>query len=126
MQGNITEAVATLIAMVEQQQFLEAIERFYAEDATMQENSTPPRIGLQALLDGERYALAHRLKDIHVCKAVSHVLSGDRAAINWVFEYTDYEGNRCRLDEIAYQLWKDGKIVEERFFYNPSEIRQGS
>lgn len=124
MESNpVKESVVILIKMVEAQQFLEAIEKFYAEGATMQENSGPLRVGLQALLDGERYALAHRLKDIHVSKATSFVVSGNRAAINWVFEYTDYDGNSCRLDEVAYQLWQDGKIVEERFFYNPGEVR---
>lgn len=114
------EAVAALVAMVENRQFLEAIERFYAEHATMQENNAPPRVGLPALLEGERYALANRLKEIHECRAASYVVDGDRAAINWVFEYTDYEGARHRLDEIAYQRWENGKIVQERFFYGQS------
>lgn len=106
--------------MVEAQEFLEAIARFYAEDATMQENNMEPRAGLQTLLEGERRALATRLKEIHVCRADSVLVDGDRAAINWVFEYTDYEGNRLRLDEIAYQVWENGKIVRERFYYDPA------
>ena len=112
LKGN----VAALITMVEGQQHLKAIERFYAEDATMQENNGVPRVGLQALLDWERYSLLHWFKVIHVCKAKSVVIEGDRVAINWLFEYTDYEDHSCRLDEVAYQLWKDGKIIEERFF----------
>jgi hypothetical protein len=26
------------------------------------------------------------------------------------------------LDEIAYQQWQDGKIVRERFYYDPKQI----
>lgn len=114
---QIRQAVEELIQMVEDQRFLEAIAKFYAEDATMQENSSEPRVGLPALLENEEQALATRLKDFHICGADSYIVDGDRAAINWVFEYTDYEGKRHRLDEIAYQLWRDGKIVKERFFY---------
>lgn len=39
------ERVMALVAMVEQGRFVEAIEEFYAEDATMQENNAPPRGG---------------------------------------------------------------------------------
>jgi len=38
------ERVQRLIAMAEQGKFLEAIEEFYAENATMQENGLPPRV----------------------------------------------------------------------------------
>jgi len=120
---DIRESVETLIAMVERQEFLEAIARFYAEHATMQENNDPPRVGLEALLEGERYALANRLRDIHVSRAASYVVDGNRAAINWEFEYTNYQDERLRLNEIAYQLWEDGKIVQERHFYDPARIR---
>jgi len=99
--------------------FLEAIEKFYAEDASMRENNQPPRVGLPALLENERRALAYmaQLKT----RVESQVVEGDRAAIHWIFEFTDPQGNRRRLDEIAYQFWRDGKIAEERFFYDPAQ-----
>jgi len=46
-----------LIAMAQQGKFLEAIQEFYAEDATMQENNQSPRVGLAALLENERRVL---------------------------------------------------------------------
>jgi ketosteroid isomerase-like protein len=48
------------------------------------------------------------------------VADGDRAAIHWVFDFTGTGGKRLRLDQIAYQTWKDGKIVHERFYYDPT------
>jgi hypothetical protein len=36
------ERVAALVAMVEQGRYAEAIEAFYTEGATMQENGAPP------------------------------------------------------------------------------------
>src|SRR5271168_4987831 len=113
------EKVKQLISMAVAGQFLEAIEKFYSDGASMQENNGPPRLGLTALLENERRALAF-MSQLRTT-AVSHVVEGDRAAINWIFEFTDPQGNRRRLDEIAYQLWRDGKIVEERFFYDPAQ-----
>ncbi|HME06158.1 MAG TPA: hypothetical protein VKG25_03875 [Bryobacteraceae bacterium] len=34
---------------------------------------------------------------------MSHIVDGDRAAIDWIFEFTDPQGVRRRLDEIAAQ-----------------------
>jgi len=105
-----------LIAMAQQGKFLEAIQEFYAEDATMQENNQPPRVGLAALLENERRVLAS-LKEIRVNRADSFIVDGDRAAINWVYHFIDSQGRELRRNELAYQIWRDGKIVCERFFY---------
>jgi len=113
------ENVKQLIAMAVDGKFLEAIEKFYSDGASMQENNGPPRVGLTALLENERRALTY-MSQLRTT-AVSQVVEGDRAAINWIFEFTDPQGNRRRLEEMAYQLWREGKIVEERFFYDPAQ-----
>jgi hypothetical protein len=110
------QRVEMLIAMAEQGKFLEAIQEFYAEDATMQENTQPPRVGLAALLENERRVLAS-LKEIRVNRADSFIVDGDRAAINWVYHFIDSQGRELRRNELAYQVWRDGEIVCERFFY---------
>jgi ketosteroid isomerase-like protein len=118
---SVRENVEKLVALVQRGEFLEAIETFYAADATMQENtSQPPRVGLQALLAGERKAL-ERFKILHAHHAASYVVDGNRAAINWIFEVTEQSGIRYILDEIAYQEWQDGKIIRERFYYDPAQ-----
>jgi hypothetical protein len=117
---SIRANVEQLIHLAESGEFLTAIETFYAPHATMQENNQPPRVGLPALLENERQALK-RFKHIHHNKAVSFVVDGDRAAINWVFEFSLEDGRRIRLDEVAYQEWQDGKIIREKFYYDPAQ-----
>jgi ketosteroid isomerase-like protein len=117
---STSEGIKALIALVEQGKFLEALERFYAPNATMQENLSPARAGLPALLENERQVLA-RVPDIRLERVDSLVVDGDRAAINWVFAFTGADGRKYRLDEIAYQVWQDGKIVNERFYYDPGQ-----
>jgi len=46
------------IAVVESGDHAGAIEHYYTEDATMQENASPPRIGRDTLVAHERAALA--------------------------------------------------------------------
>src|SRR5579871_2214576 len=117
---DTAENVKALIALAEQGKFLEAIERFYADTATMQENLDPPRVGLAALLENERNVLKV-VPDIRVDQVESFVVDGDRAAIHWIFAYTDRHGREILLDEVAYQEWRNGKIIRERFFYDPAQ-----
>ena len=95
-----------------------AIERYYTEDASMQENAAPPRVGRDLLVAHERGVLA-RMTHVY-SKAMSSVVEGDRVAIHWIFELTDKSGKVRRIDEVALQQWRGDKIFRERFFYDPS------
>jgi ketosteroid isomerase-like protein len=119
---STAESVKALIELVEQGKFLEAIERFYAPEATMQENLGPVRAGLPALLENERQVLA-RVVEIRLEKVGAVVVEGDRVVINWVFLITSAPGRTIRLDEIACQVWENGKIVSERFYYDPVQMQ---
>jgi ketosteroid isomerase-like protein len=96
-----------------------AIERYYTEDASMQENEAPPRVGRDALVARERSVLA-RMTDVY-SEAVSSVVEGDRVAIQWIFRLTDKSGKVLRREEVALQQWRGDRIFRERFFYDPTE-----
>jgi hypothetical protein len=96
-----------------------AIERYYTEDASMQENAAPPRVGRDLLVAHERGVLA-RTSHVH-SKAMSSLVEGDRVAIHWIFELTGKSGRVHRVDEVALQEWRGDKIFRERFFYDPSQ-----
>ena len=107
------------IAVVESGDHAGAIERYYTEDASMQENAAPPRVGRDLLVARERGVLA-QMSNVY-SKAVSSVLEGDNVAIHWIFELTDKTGNVRRVDEVALQEWRGDKVFRERFFYDPSK-----
>ena len=86
----------------------------------MQENLQPPRVGIAALIAGEEKALAS-YKEIRTLPRTLFVVEADRAAINWVFQFTAHDGRTFRQDEVAWQRWVGDKIVEERFFYDPGQ-----
>lgn len=115
------QRVEALIARVEQGCMAEAIEEFYAADATMQENLDAPRVGLEALLAHERRTL-QAFKIVGRCIRPVFV-AGDYAVINWVFEITGRDGTQRQLVELAHQRWQADRIVEERFYYNPAQLR---
>jgi ketosteroid isomerase-like protein len=107
------------IAVVEAGDHAGAIERYYTEDSSMQENSATPRVGRDLLVAHERGELA-RMSHVY-SKAMSSVVEGDHVAIHWVFELTDKSGKVLRVDEVALQEWRGDKIFRERFFYDASK-----
>jgi ketosteroid isomerase-like protein len=108
------------IAAVEGGDHAGAIERFYTEDASMQENALPPRVGRDVLVAHEKAVLS-RMSRVD-SKCVSSTLEGDRVAIHWNFVLTEKSGKARRFDEVALQEWRGERIFRERFFYDPASI----
>jgi ketosteroid isomerase-like protein len=116
--------VAALVGLVEQGRWLEAFEEYYAEDVVMQENLELPTVGKAAARrKEERFVGAIRS---HESRAASVIVDGDRVAIHWNAEYTFTDGSHMRFDQIAHQLWRDGRIVHERFFYDPGTLQRAA
>lgn len=116
-----SEAVLeSFIALVESNQHVTAIERFYAEDASMQENFDTPRKGRALLAAGESAFLERWAKvELQCVRPAFRV--GDNVVIRWIFEFTAPDGTKLKMDEIAYQRWQGDRIVEERFYYDPKQ-----
>ena len=109
------------IARVESGAHAEAIAEFYAPDASMQENEQPPRVGRDGLVANERKVLA-RTKSVRSTCIRPVLVDGDRVAIRWLFEFEFLDGRTLRLDEVAWQRWRGDRIVEEKFFYDPTQL----
>jgi ketosteroid isomerase-like protein len=118
------DAVEGLVALVEKGAFIEALEACYADDAVTYENQGDARRGLAKLIELERGVMAS-FKNIRSRCVRPFFIDGDHVAIRWQFEFETAAGHVVKMDEIAHQLWRDGKIVEERFFYDPAQTRPG-
>jgi ketosteroid isomerase-like protein len=115
------ERLNEFIALVETGDHVGAIQRYYTEDSSMQENAAPPRVGRNVLVAHESAVLA-RMSHVY-SKAVTSVVEGDRVAIHWIFELTEKSGKVLRFDEIALQEWRGDRIFRERFFYEPARAK---
>jgi hypothetical protein len=115
------ETIEAFITMVEAGAFDTAMERFYADDATMQENQDPPRKGLATLVEGERRTMA-RSRNIKAQCLRPFLIDADTVVIRWHFEFELTDGRKVDLDEIAHQRWQGEKMQEEKFFYDPKQM----
>jgi len=114
------ETLENFIARVEANAHVEAVEAFYTEDATMQENNEPPRLGRTAHVANERQVMA-RVKSLR-SKCVRPVfVDGDKVVIRWIFHFEWQDGTVTHMEELAYQRWEGERIAEEKFFYDPAQ-----
>ena len=109
------------IATVEANQHDLAIENFYTEDASMQENQSLPRVGRDNLVTNER-AVMKRIQSVSSQCIRPVFVHGDHVVIRWVFTFTWKDGTGSQIEELAYQKWKGDLIQEEQFFYDPKQM----
>ncbi|HSV36958.1 MAG TPA: nuclear transport factor 2 family protein [Ramlibacter sp.] len=116
-----TDTLERFIARVERNDHVQAIEEFYTEGASMQENQEPPRVGRAALMAHEARALA-RVASVRSECVRPVLVQGDHVVLRWIFEFTSHEGSTRRLEELAYQRWEGERIAQEQFFYDPKQF----
>ena len=112
--------VAQLVRLVEANRILDAIDEFYDDNVSMQDNLNPPVVGKDANRERERAFFGGIT--VHGNRALSVAIDGDQAVIHWLFEFTGGDGKRYRLDQLSHQDWRDGRIVRERFYYDSARI----
>lgn len=117
-----SQTLESFITRVENNQHVEAIAEFYAEEASMQENQAEPRLGRAGLMAAEARVMA-RAKSVS-SRCVRPVLfHGNHVAIRWIFQFEWLDGTSARMEEIAWQRWDGERIAEETFFYDPAQRR---
>ena len=115
------ETVHAFVHLVEGGRTVEAMVRFYAEHATMQENAAAPRVGKSALIKHEEDALAS-IAELKASCIRPVFVSGDFVVIRWLFEIRSKTGGTVRFEELAHQRWEGDQIAEEKFFYDPAQL----
>ena len=113
--------VENFIARVESNAHVEAIEEFYTEGASMQENNEPPRVGREVLVAHEARALERAASVSSQCVRPVFI-DGDHVVIRWIFEFIGHDGSVRRLEELAWQRWEGERIAQEQFFYDPKQF----
>ncbi|HEY3949287.1 nuclear transport factor 2 family protein [Phenylobacterium sp.] len=116
------DRVQAFVALVEQARFVEAMEDFYHPHATMQDNQGERRGGLDVLIAGEKATIA-RFAQMKTDPVTDLLIDGDKVVIRWRFTFTPAEGAPVVMEELTLQRWEGDRIAEERFFYDPRQLR---
>lgn len=121
MSTNLKATVDQLNQMIQDAKIMEAMNEFYADDLVMAENDGEPCVGLVANLEREQAFVDHTTWYGLELKSVT-VGEGVTMSQWWMdFHNTQY-GARMAFTQVAVQKWRDGKIYDERFYYNPTIV----
>lgn len=116
--ADVAAAERELNALLAAGRVVEAFERFYADDIEMQENLNPPMVGKAANYEREKAFWGPPTK-VHRIELHGGAVSGDVSYSEWTFDLTLANGFHLVLTEVTARRWRDGKVVHERFYYDP-------
>ena len=112
----IENSLQELNALVQSGQLMDAFEKFYHDDVSMQENANPPVKGKEANRKREHEFLAN-IEEFRGA-SVQGVGVGDNISfVIWNYDYTHKEWGVRNYQQVSVQTWRDGKIIHEQFFY---------
>ena len=119
-----TQVIANrLHELCNQGKYQEAQEELYSDDAMSVE--PPHSQGFQSVKGrdeivkkGEQFR--DMIEEVHGASASEPIVAGDQIAMGITIDATLKGMGRQLMEEIAVYEVKDGKVVKEQFFYNPS------
>jgi hypothetical protein len=109
--------VDQLNQMILEGKILDAFDKFYDDAVVMQDNDYPARNG-KAVNRQYEEAFVGGLTEFRGAKVVNTLVSDDLAVTEWWFDYDHKDYGTRNYTQLAVQRWKNGKIVEEKFYYN--------
>lgn len=116
--NNLVARLDGLLARIAQGQIMEAMREYYDDDVVMEEPHSGQTKGLVANLEREQRFLDSVKQFTRF--DVRHRVAGDgvtfyEAEMGW--ESTD--GTHVLLQQVAVATWRDGRIIHERYYYDP-------
>lgn len=105
---------------IKQGKIIEAMEKFYDPEVSMQENANPPTKGRAPNIEREKQFLA-QVKTWKGYSVNAIAVAGHTAFVEAVMEFENTAGQNVRLEQVSVQRWKNGSIVHERFYYDASK-----
>lgn len=115
-----TQQVANrLVALCRQGQFNEAYHELFDQKAVAIEPEGAPnqRVEGRDKLLQKSQGFAQDIKEMHSFSVSEPVVSSDHFAVSMKMDLTSHSRGRNEMDEICVYQVKDGKIVQEQFFY---------
>src|SRR5690349_21538425 len=98
------ETLEDFVTMVEANQHVEAVERFYTPDATLQDNQSLETRGKNKQIENEKNLLL-RVKKMYSKCIRPYFIKDNYVIIKWHFRFDFKDETFIEIEEIAYQQW---------------------
>jgi hypothetical protein len=115
---NIRHDVNQVIVGFVKGEALETFERFYSEHVMINENGIVALQGKAECRKSLRRFFAN-IQILHSFNAVSALVDGNKAFIEWRVDFTPKGGSRTILKRASVQIWVDKTIIQETLYHQP-------
>lgn len=116
MENQIEKALIDLKEMLGKGQFLEAMDKYLADDVVLQEANNEPKVGKDVAIAAEKELLA-TVTEFGGYDIKHYAINGNTSYYEAVMEFTTNDGTSHRFEQINRTIWRDGKIINERYFH---------
>ncbi len=110
------EKITDLNNLVLQGRIMDAFEKYYHDEVTMQENDHEPTVGKANNRRKELDFLA-KVTQFRGATPLKVTAGPNATMVEWHYDYTHAEWGEKNYTQISVQEWKDGQIVKEKFYY---------
>ena len=112
---NLSELLAEKNEMVTNGQILEAIEKYFATDASTVDFTGRKANSKQEAIDGQKKTveLISKVNEISVHRVG---VGSDVTFAEFIFDLDLKDGTKIYWHEIIQSIWKNGKIVREEYY----------
>ena len=116
IQTDVRARAEDLHRFIQEGRIVDALREFYDPDVSMQENQAEPTRGLEANIEREEAWLA-TVKEWLPVELVTLAIDGEVSFAYTTMGWVTADGEEVHLEQVSKATWRDGKIVEERFFH---------
>jgi hypothetical protein len=114
---NLQQRLNDLFGYIRQGKIIEAMSEFYDKDVKMQDNANPPTVGQAANIEREKQFLSG-VKEWKGFNVTASAVGDDVTFYECSLDFIATSGQPVHMEQIVVARWKNGKIVQERFYYD--------
>ena len=111
------ENVNKVVSLLAEGQFIEAMTDYLDDDVQLFEGNNPPKVG-KAFCLAEEEKLLSTVVDFGGYNIISGpAVKGDTTFYEAVMEFKTNDGESHRFEQTVRSQWKNGKIINERYYH---------
>jgi SnoaL-like polyketide cyclase len=114
---NLQQRLNDLFGYIRQGKIIEAMSEFYDKDVKMQDNANPPTVGQAANIEREKQFLSG-VKEWKGFNVTASAVGDDVTFYECSLDFIATSGQPVHMEQVVVARWKNGKIVQERFYYD--------
>lgn len=113
---QIKAALKDLKNLLGKGEFIVAMEKYLHQDVVLQEANNEPKVGKDVALQAEK-ELLETVTDFGGYTMKNVAVRGNTSYYEAIMEFTTNDGVQHRFEQVNCTKWKDGLIINERYFH---------